>query len=296
MNRNHHVKDSSVFPLAVLLIAMISVQAGAALAKQLFPLVGPLGTSSLRLGIAALILSMIWRPWTRFPKGKAFFWICSYGAALGSMNFFFYLAIAKIPLGITVAIEFLGPLAIALLSSRKVSDFLWALLAAMGILLLMPFSNFSQPLNPTGILFAFLAACSWGLYIFFGQRAGPLAEDGVVTSLGMIVAAAFVVPIGAFSSAKPLVSLSLLPMAIGVAVFSSALPYSLEMIALKRIPAKKFGILMSLEPAIATLSGLLFLDEFLSVTQWLAISFIVLASLGTTLATEDTKKALAYEV
>lgn len=267
-------------PILLLLIAMTSIQSGASLAKGLFPEIGASGTTALRLSLGALILCVLMRPWqTRLnlPGCRS---LLAYGLSLGSMNLLFYLSLKTIPLGIAVALEFTGPLGLALLSSRRPLDFLWIALAAFGLWLLLPSTQTDIPLDPMGMALALAAGLCWALYIVFGQKAG--AEHGRQTvALGTIVAALLVFPIGLWQAGSGLFSLDLLPIALGVAVLSSALPYSLEMVALTRLPARTFSILMSMEPAIAALSGLLFLSERLSLNQWLAIGAIILASVGT---------------
>tara|TARA_R100001244_G_scaffold129219_1_gene100497 strand:+ start:20689 stop:21528 length:840 start_codon:yes stop_codon:yes gene_type:complete len=266
-------------PIALLLVAMISIQSGASLAKGLFPLIGAAGTTALRLSLAALILCLLMRPWRARLSLASSRSLLAYGLSLGAMNLLFYLSLKTIPLGIAVALEFTGPLALALFSSRRLLDFVWIALAVFGLWLLLPNPQADVQLDPVGMALALAAGLCWALYIVFGQKAG--AEHGSHTvALGTIVAALLVFPIGLSQAGGSLFSLDLLPIALGVAVLSSALPYSLEMVALTRLPARTFSILMSMEPAIAALSGLLFLSERLSLSQWLAISAIILASAG----------------
>lgn len=282
-------RESSIaYPLIMLLVAMISIQSGASLAKHLFLTIGSTTTSALRIGMAAVILCCIWRPWRHSVARKEWQAIAAYGACVGVMNLFFYMAIERIPLGIAVAIEFIGPLSVSLLASRKAIDFLWAALAALGIYFILPIGELSQPLDSLGVLYAFIAALCWALYIYFGQRAAAFIHGGLVASAGMVVAALIVFPIGMIGADTSLLTPQVLLFAFGVATFSSALPYSLEMIALKRISKKKFGILMSLEPALAALSGLVFLREQLTILQWCAIGLVIAASFGTSV-TGDPK-------
>lgn len=263
-----------------LLMAMGSIQFGAALAKGLFPVLGAQGATALRLIFAALMLLAVFRPWRKKLTRRELRSVVVYGAALGTMNLTFYLALARIPLGIAVAIEFTGPLAVALLSTRRALDFVWALLAVAGILLVLPLSESSKALDPLGVVWALVAGTCWALYILFGQKAVETVHGGTATSLGMVVAALVAVPFGVAHAGRALLDVSLLPVGLGVAVLSSALPYSLEMIALKALPMRTFGILMSLEPALAAMSGLVFLHEQLTVLQWVAIGCIILASAG----------------
>lgn len=268
-----------LLPIALLVIAMTSIQSGASLAKGLFPLIGPEGTTALRLSLAALILALIMRPWRSRPNVAAWRSLVGYGLSLGSMNLLFYMSLKTIPLGIAVALEFTGPLALALLSSRRLLDFVWVALAVFGIWLLLPDTRSSDHLDPLGMGLALGAGLCWALYILFGQKAGA-AHGSQTVVFGTLIAALLVSPIGLSQVGGALFSVDLLPVALAVAVMSSALPYSLEMLALTRLPARTFSILMSLEPAIAALSGLLFLSERLAPSQWLAIGAIILASAG----------------
>lgn len=280
-------KSVGVAVLAVL-VAMSSIQLGASLAKGLFPVLGAQGATALRLVFAALILLAVWRPWRTRVTGRELRVVMVYGAALGVMNLTFYMALSRIPLGIAVAIEFTGPLAVALLSTRRALDFVWALLAVAGILLILPLTKSSAALDPLGVVWALAAGTCWALYILFGQRAGAAVHGGTATSLGMVTAALLAVPFGVAHAGRALLEVSLWPAALGVAVLSSALPYSLEMIALKALPTRTFGILMSLEPALAALSGLVFLREQLTGVQWVAITCVILASAGSAASSRQT--------
>lgn len=268
--------------LAAMGVAMVSVQIGASFAKSLFPLVGAQGTTALRVGLAALILTLVLRPWRKPVAQGQWPVLVAYGVTLGLMNLFFYSALQSIPLGIAVALEFTGPLGVAVLASRRAIDFLWIALAAAGLLALLPLGAETQGLDPMGVLLALAAGLCWGLYIVFGQKAGA-AHGAQATAFGMIIAAMVVAPIGLIQAGSALFAPSLLASAFGVAVLSSVLPYSLEMFALARIPTRVFGVLMSVEPAIAALMGLLILHETLNLRQGLAIAAIMAASLGTTL-------------
>jgi inner membrane transporter RhtA len=267
--------------ILAILVAMTSIQSGASLAKSLFQVVSPEGLTALRLVFAALILAVVFRPWRHrlsIPQWKTAF---LYGAALGGMNLLFYLALRRIPLGVAVAFEFTGPLALALWGSRRPVDLLWVAFAVGGIVLLSPL-NASAGLDPLGVLLAVGAGACWALYILFGQRAGKALPGGSAAAFGMIAATVVALPFGIAAEGMNLFNPAILPIALVVAVLSSALPYSLEMIALRKLPMATFSILMSLEPVLAAMSGLLFLDERLTVVQWTAISFIIVASVGST--------------
>lgn len=274
---------SPLVAVLALVVSMASIQVGASLAKQLFPLIGAAGTTALRVVFAAAILLVVWRPWGRTVRRADLGTIALYGTALGAMNLSFYVALRTLPLGLAVAIEFTGPLAVAVLASRRRLDFLWALLAAAGIVLVLPLFEGSVPVDPVGVVWALVAGACWALYIVFGRRAGSSIHGGTATSLGMLTAALVVVPFGAADAGAKLLDPALLPVGLAVAVLSSALPYSLEMVGLKRLPAQTFGVLMSLEPALASLAGWLILREHLDAIQLAAIGCIMVASVGTTL-------------
>ena len=274
------MRSDTTLSIALLVASMISIQFGASVAKGLFPALGPEGTTALRCGIAALILLALQRPWRARLPPSALLTVGLYGASLGLMNLLFYLSLARIPLGVAVALEFTGPLSVALLSSHRARDLLWVVLAAAGIVLILPLSRSSRPLDPVGVAFALAAGVCWALYIVLGQRAGKAVQGGAATALGMLAAALVVAPIGVLRAGPRLLQSHLWPLALAVAVFSSALPYSLEMHALRRLPARTFGILMSLEPALAALAGLVMLRERLSLSQGAAIVCIIAASAG----------------
>ena len=268
---------SIALPVGVLAIAMISVQTGAALVKGLFPLAGVAGATTLRLVLASVLLAVVWRPWRLRPTAREARSLLIYGAAMGCMNLCFYSALARIPLGVAVAVEFTGPLAVAIAASHRAVDYLWVTLAALGLLALLPLGH--QSLSAAGIAFALAAGVCWALYIVFGQKVGA-AHGGASTALGMVVGTLVVAPIGILRAGTTMLDPAILPAALGVAVLSSAVPYSLEMFALTRLPTRTFGVLMSAEPALGALSGLVFLNERLTVVQWAAIASIMLASAG----------------
>jgi inner membrane transporter RhtA len=282
MNDHPRSLASTLFPVGLLLIAMASIQSGASLAKSMFPIVGAQGTTTLRLIFASIIMLLLLRPWRAKLTASSLRTVIVYGMALGGMNFLFYMSLKTIPLAIAVALEFTGPLAVAVYASRRAMDFLWIGLAVIGLLLLIPSGGTSAGIDLIGVGYALGAGICWALYILFGQKAG--ADNGVQTAaLGVMIAALFVAPIGIVHAGAALLTPSLIPIAIGVAILSTALPYTLEMVALTRMPARTFGTLMSIEPAFGALSGLLFLHEYLSPAQWLAIACIILASVGATM-------------
>lgn len=286
-----HSPRALLVPIALLILAMVSIQSGASLAKTLFPAVGAQGATTLRLLLAAVMMLLVLRPWTLRLSRTGLKHAVLYGVALGGMNFLFYMAVRSVPLGVAVALEFTGPLAVAILASRKRLDFVWIALAVLGLWLLIPLGGAGQGVDPTGAAYALGAGVCWALYILYGQKAGQ--GHGVqMASLGVLFAALAITPFGVAHAGSALFSWALLPTALGVAVLSTALPYSLEMVALTRLPARTFGTLMSLEPAVAALSGLAFLNERLAAGQWLAIAAIIIASVGATLTQANDSPAV----
>ncbi|HFP9385707.1 TPA: threonine/homoserine exporter RhtA [Raoultella planticola] len=276
-------------PILVILIAMVSIQSGASLAKSLFPLVGAPGVTALRLALGTLILVIIFKPWRLHFTAEQRLPLLLYGLALGAMNYLFYLSIQRIPLGIAVALEFTGPLAVALFGSRRPLDFVWVILAVLGLWFLLPLGQDVAQVDLTGALLALGAGACWAVYILTGQRAGE--EHGPATvAMGSLIAAVVFVPLGMLQATDTLFQWSLLPLGLAIAVLSTALPYSLEMIALTRMPTRTFGTLMSMEPALAALSGMIFLGETLTFTQTLALGAIILASMGSTLTMRRESK------
>ena len=248
------------------------------MAKHLFDTVGSPGAVALRLFFAAAVLMALWRPSLRIDRSTGTV-VLAYGVILGLMNLCFYAALARIPLGIAVTIEFLGPLAVALAGSRRWLDALWAVLAAGGVVLL---TDGGGDLNVVGVLFALAAGTFWGLYILVGAALGRRTSEGNGLALGMVVAALVAVPFGVAESGTALIEPWVLAAGLGVALLSSVIPYSLDLEALRKIPPSVFGILMSLEPAMAALIGLIVLQESLLWSQWIAVLCVVAASAGAT--------------
>ena len=258
---------SLLVPVLVLISAMVCFQVGASLAKGLFPAVGAIGATALRTGLAAAMLTLVWRPWRlRFTAGEVRS-LLIYGIALGTMNLSFYTSLKYIPLGIAVA------------ASHKPIDYVWIGLASLGLLALLPLQGGAGSLSLIGILLALGAGACWALYIVYGRRAGS-AHGGASTALGMCISASFIVPIGLFTNGAHLFSPAILPQALLVAVISSALPYSLEMFAMPRIPTRTLGVLLSLEPVLGAIAGVVLLGERLTWLQWAAIACIMVASAG----------------
>jgi inner membrane transporter RhtA len=263
------------------LVGILSVQGGAALAKGLFPLLGPTGTVGLRIGISAVILLAAFRPQIGRLNRAQWRAVIPYGVVLGLMNLVFYNALSRIPLGLAVAVEFVGPLGVAVFGSRKPVDVLWGMLAGAGIALITPWAG-RGGVDPLGVALALAAGGCWAAYIVLGGRLSQLLPGGAAVSIGMLVAAVLAVPYAAAVGGFAHLTVGRLAAGVGVALLSSAIPYTLEMIALKALPARTFGILMSLEPAVAALVGLVFLREILSPAQWLAVALVIAASVGST--------------
>ncbi|MNV30354.1 Threonine/homoserine exporter RhtA [compost metagenome] len=268
------------FPFLAVLGSVTALGIGTSWAKHwLFPVVGAQGTTAVRVGFSALLVLLLWRPWRWHLSRADARAVMLYGAALGGMNLMFYMSLRTLPFGLAVAIEFSGPLAVAIWSSRRAVDFVWVALAMAGLGMLLPLGLNGSTLDPVGVLYALGAAVFWALYIVFGKRAGHL-HAGHTVSLGLLVAALVVVPVGVVHAGAALLSPTVLLIGLAVAAVSSAIPISLEMMALKRLPKEAFGIMISMEPAVAAVLALLLLGEHLSAIQWLAIGCIVAASMG----------------
>ena len=282
-------------PIVVLLVAMCSIQGGASLAKSLFPLVGAPGVTALRIALGTVILVVIFKPWRlRFTREQRLPLVL-YGLSLGAMNYLFYLSLQTVPLGIAVALEFVGPLSVALFGSRRAIDFLWVVLAVLGLWYLLPLGDDVSHVDLTGAAYALGAGACWAVYIITGQKAGE--DHGPATvALGSLIAAIVFVPLGALQAGELLWHWSILPLGIAVAILSTALPYSLEMIALTRIPTRTFRPLMSMEPALAAMSGMVFLGETLNLQQTLALICIVVASIGSTLTLRKESKVEKVDI
>ncbi|WP_244484035.1 EamA family transporter [Devosia sp. Leaf64] len=273
--------NSVLFPVLLIALGMIVTQTGASFAKMLFPLVGAAGATTLRLTIGAGVLIAVFRPWRYRLTRAQWRAVLLYGAVMGTMNLTFYAALEHIPLGIAVALEFTGPLAVALFGARRPLDFLWIVLALSGFALLLPWTGFAGDISPVGVALALCAGACWAGYIIFGQRAGT-GGGPHIAALGVATAALIALPFGIATAGTALIDPAILPLGIAVALLSSAIPYALDMVALPLIPARLFGILMSGQPAMAALSGLVILGETLTLLQILGMAAIILASIGAT--------------
>jgi len=263
---------------------------GTSFAKHLFPVVGAQGTTALRVGFSALLLLLIWRPWRFGPTKANLGQIAIFGVVLGLMNLLFYMAIKRLPFGVTVAIEFVGPLSVAVWTSRRVLDLVWLGLAALGLFLLLVLPMFgvqTAALDPVGLCYAVMASACWAGYIVLGKRAGHM-HGGMVVSLALLTAAIVVVPFGIAEAGAKLLQPSILLYGLAVAAVSSAIPYTLEMFALKRLSSGAFSTMLATEPAIAAIAGMLVLGELLTATQWSAIGLIMVAAMGSALTAKPS--------
>ncbi|WP_396433462.1 EamA family transporter [Limnohabitans sp.] len=277
--------------MLALLGSLVSLAVGTSFAKSLFPALGAEGTTAYRLVFATLILMAVFRPWRRRWVWADALPLGLYGITLGVMNLLFYSAIKTIPFGVAIAIEFTGPLAVAIWTSKKASDWLWVTLAIAGLALLLPLpgGDAATALDPMGMLLAFLAGICWALYIVFGQRVA-LRYGAMATPMGMLAAALVVAPIGVWHAGSALLDPQWLIAGLAVAVLSSAIPYALEMFSLKHLPKNTFSILLSLEPAVGALAGWLVLAEHLTLAQGLAIALVMVASMGTAWSAGQDKR------
>ena len=278
------------------MVSLITLCAGTSLAKGLFPFVGAEGTTTYRLVFSTILLMAFWRPWRR-----AWTWadapiLVLFGATLGLMNLLFYSAIKTVPFGLAIAVEFTGPLAVALWSSKKPLDFVWIVLAVASMGLILPLGNTmgaglqTSAIDPVGIAYALGAGACWAVYIVVGQgvadRIGPFA-----TPMGMLVAALLVTPVGISVAGSSLLNPEWMLAGLGIALLSSAIPYSLEMYSLKHLPKQTFSILLSLEPAVGAYAGWLVLSEQLNTQQLGAIGLIMVASMGSAMTAGQRKIA-----
>lgn len=276
------------------MVSLVTLCAGTSLAKGLFPFVGAEGTTTYRLVFSTLLLMAFWRPWRRAWTWADVPILVLFGATLGLMNLLFYNAIKTVPFGLAIAVEFTGPLAVALWSSKKPLDFVWIVLAVAGMGLILPLGNASgvdiqaAAIDPVGIAYALGAGACWAIYIVVGQRVADRI-GAFATPMGMLVAALLVTPVGISVAGSSLLNPEWMLAGLGIALLSSAIPYSLEMYSLKHLPKQTFSILLSLEPAVGALAGWLVLAEQLSTQQLCAIGLIMAASMGSAMTAGQRK-------
>lgn len=267
-------------PWGQMLLAIISVQFGAALATQLFDVAGPHGVVALRTLLGALLFALFWRAPLRGHSRRAYAWMAVFGVNIALMMMVFYFAIDRIPLGVAVAVSFLGPLTVAVIGSRRPLDLLWVVLAAVGILFLSPIA--SLDIDPTGMLLALGSAACWGGYILISKRVNQLVPGNSALIIGMSVAALVALPVGGAGALQVLLRPELLLLTLAVALLSSTLPFWLEFVAIRRLTPRLFSLLLSLEPVAAALIGWSFLDQILNAGQVVGIVLVTLAAAAAT--------------
>jgi inner membrane transporter RhtA len=264
--------------VAMVLAAILSIQIGAAAATSVFPEVGAAGVVFLRAIVSALLLAAIWRPGIQTVREDPRL-LFVFGFALAGMNLCFYESIDRIPLGTAVTLEFIGPLTVALIASRRRRDWIWAAFAAVGILLLTGGLG-GEPLDPVGVILALAAGFFWGSYILLGKRMGRAFAGGKGLTVAMAASAVLVAPFGIAEGGTALLSPEVLLVGLAVGVLSSALPFTLELEAMRRLPSSVFGVMMSLEPAVAAVVGLVLLGQGIVPVEVVAILLVIAASAG----------------
>lgn len=268
-------------PTSLVMLSIASTQLGSAIAKTLFDRLSPAAVVLLRVGLAAVVLLLLWRSRIKGIEHKNYGALILFGLSLGLMNLSFYLAIERIPIGIAVALEFIGPLGVAIANSRRLLDLIWVVLAGCGIVLLAPIGGLA--VNLTGIILALTAGGFWAAYILLSARVGRAIPGGVGLALAMVVAAIVMLPIGIVTGGSALLNPQMLLIGFGVAILSSAIPYSFELEALRWMPVRVFGVLLSLEPVAAAVIGFIVLRETLELRAIMAIALVTIAAAGASL-------------
>jgi inner membrane transporter RhtA len=277
-------------PVGALLLAMLSFTSGASLAKGLFPVIGPEGTTALRLTLGAIILAAVWRPWRVRLGFKTWAPVLLYGLSISGITLLYYMSLKTLSIGVALALQFTGPLTVAVLSSRRRVDFLWIAFAVGGLVLLAPRAGASH-IDPVGAALALGAGGCWAIYILIGRKVGQ-AHGPAITSLGVAIAAVVALPIGWAHAGAALFQPPVLIAALWVALLSTVASFTFEMFALRRLPTQTYGTLTSAEPAVGAMVGWVVLGEALPLSQWCAIGLIIVASIGSTLtAVRDRRNA-----
>ena len=279
-------KNVALPPIVSILLAIFSAQGGAAIAKGLFPAIGAAGTAAVRVALSTVILLALFRPHLHRLTVEQWKAVIPYGVTIGVMNLLFYQSLVRIPLGLAVTLEFVGPLGVALAGSRRALDIVWIALAAIGIALIAPWQAGSA-IDPLGVLLALLAGVCWAAYIVLGGRVAKLLSGGAPVAIGMAIATLTVLPFALGGGRLGSLAPSLYVAGAAMAMLSTALPFTLEMSALRALPGRTFSILMCLEPAVAALVGLVVLGEHLSKTQWTAVGLMIAASVGAVVTTRQ---------
>ena len=279
-----------LLPILAVVAAMAAFQIGGAFAKGLFPVVGPPGAATLRLVIGAVIMLAFTRPWRVPPQGRSWLPILGLGAAIAASMLMFYQALSRLPLGVTIALQFLGPLTLAILGSRRPVDLIWAALAGLGVWALVGIGFDAAKLDPIGVGWALGAGAGWAAYILFGRAAGSTG-GAASAALATLVAAIIVTPLGWHHAGTQLLSLALLPAAMILGLFTSAIPISLEIYAMPRMPTRTYAVFMSLEPVFGALSGLIILGERLTLNQSGGVLCVVIAAAGSAWSARAASRA-----
>ena len=286
---------SRVSPLVLVLAATVSVQFGAALAVTLFDRVGAVGSTFLRLALASLMLIAVSRPKIKGWTGAQYRLALAFGLSLGVTNMLYYAALGRLPVAVTVTIEFLGPISVAAAYSRRWVEGLWVLLAAGGIVLMTAPWSQTDSLDPVGVALALMAAAGWASYILLVARAGKLFSGRDVLTIAMVVATAAAAVPGILDGGRMLLDPSVLAVGVVVAILSMVIPFTFEFEALRRMPARVFGVLMSLEPAVAVVAGIIVLNQRLTLRELIAIALVVIASIGVTRSAPAPSPVAAIE-
>ncbi|MBX3081151.1 MAG: EamA family transporter [Anaerolineae bacterium] len=279
------LKVSLIPPWLLVVIAIVSVQVGAGMAKSLFPVAQPTGVVLLRTAIAAVMFWLVWRPKLAGHSRRSWLLVTCYGVNLAAMMLSFYLAIDLIPLGVSVAIAFAGPLTVAVIGSRRPLDFVWVVVAAVGILLLSPFTN--EALDPIGVGLAVFSAIMWGTYVYLSRIVGKTFRGSDGLTISMTIAAIVSIPTGLGGAVSTLIRPDLLLLTLAVAFFSSAVPFALEFAAAQRLKPRVFSMLLSLEPVIATIVGALFLAQNLKVQEIIGVALVTIAAAASSSHTQE---------
>jgi inner membrane transporter RhtA len=280
LSRWARVRGASAAGVSLAVLGVLSMQSGQALAKAVFPLAGPLPIAALRFALGAVILLLAWRP--RLPTGRSTqLAIVGLGTSLAGVNVFIYQAFARLPLGLAVTLQFLGALVVSLAGARRRPlHALWAILSALGVGLIV--HSPTTDVSTLGVVFALASACCWGAYIVLSAEVGARTTGGTGLALATAWAALLTLPLGLAADPAAFTHAPVLAAGLGVAILSTVLANSFELVSLRKLPASVFAVLVSLEPAVAALAGLALLGEHLTSWQWLAIACIVVASIGAT--------------
>ena len=287
------MSQTPLFAVMLMVLSMVSYQISASFAKQLFNVLDPFTVTTLRLCFASIIIIVMLRSWQVLKLWSLLKWrdLLCYSLALCLMNVLFYISLSELPQGIAVGLEFIGPLGLALLSIQRARDFIWVGCAILGIILMVPWGEAEQNFSIFGAVCALSAGLCWAFYIYFGQRVVHQNIGMHALSIAIALSAISLLPISLYRDSAALLDLQHWPKALAIAVLATAIPYALDLQALKRLNKLSYGTLSSLSPALAALTGLLLLGEQIGLWQWLALALIMLASIGVTLRSTHSATA-----